>query len=74
MFLLRMLSNKQIQFKLMPVTKAEPAGKASLVYSRMQTRLLGQYKGKCPTILVYVSKPLTTVLEKWFCLLRIIRK
>ena len=39
-----MLSNKQIQFKLMPVTKAEPAGKASLVYQVIWWRNLEDWE------------------------------
>ena len=38
----------------------KPAGKASFVYSCMQTRLMAQYNDKWPISLVCVSKPLMT--------------
>jgi len=38
-------------------------GKAFLVYSYVQTRLMGQYNGKCPISLVYVLKPLITAIR-----------
>ena len=40
----------------------EPTGKASLVFSCMLTRLMGQYIGKWPISLVSVTTPLITVL------------
>lgn len=43
-----------------PVT-FEPAGNDSFVQGWMQMRLMGQYKGKWPIILVCVSKSLITV-------------
>ena len=43
-----------------PVNTVDPAGKAPSAYSWMQTRLMGQYIGKRPFGLVYVSKPLIT--------------
>ena len=49
-----------------PIRKAfvtvEPSGKASFVYSYMQTKLNGQYNGKWPISLACVSKPLITVM------------
>ena len=44
------------------VITVEPAGKASFVLGRIQTRLMGQYNGKWPISLVYMSKPLITVI------------
>ena len=40
-----------------------PTGKASFVYSYVQTRLKGQYNGKWPFSLVYVLKPLITLIR-----------
>ena len=45
------------------VITVEPAGKASCVYSCMQTRLMDQYNAKSPISLVYGSKPLVTVIR-----------
>ena len=44
------------------VITVEPAGKASFVLGCIQTRLMGQYNGKWPISLVYMSKPLITVI------------
>ena len=44
------------------VITVEPADKISFVYNCMHTRLRGQYNGKCPISLVYVSRPLVTVI------------
>ena len=44
------------------VITVEPAGKASFVLGCIQTRLMGQYNGKWPVSLVYMSKPLITVI------------
>ena len=56
------------QRKDVAVIKVEPAGtEASLVCSCMQTRLVGQYNGKQPVGLVYVSKPLITVVAAIVC-------
>ena len=44
------------------VITVEPTGKASFVYSCMKTRLLGQYVGKWPISLVYLSKPLISLI------------
>ena len=44
------------------VIAVEPAGKASFVLGCIQTRLMGQYNGKWPISLVYMSKPLITVI------------
>ena len=45
------------------VIAAAPTGKASLVYSNVQTRPKGQYNGKWPFSLVHVLKPLITPLR-----------
>ena len=47
----------------------EPAGKASFVYSCMQTRLLAKYSDKWPISLVCVSKPLMTATTATLLLL-----
>ena len=45
------------------VVEVAPAGKASFVYSYVQTRLTGQYNGKWPFSLVYVLKPQITAIS-----------
>ena len=60
---------------LIPVITVEPASKASLVSSCIETRLIGQCNGKWPISLVYGSKPLIPVIaaitetpekKRWF--------
>ena len=46
----------------MAVITVDPASKASFVYRCMQTSLTGQYNGKWAISLVYVSKPLITII------------
>jgi len=41
----------------------ERTGKASFVYSYVQTRLRGQYNGKWPFSLLYMLKPLITAIR-----------
>ena len=45
------------------IVAVAPTGKASFVYSYVQTRLMGQYNGKWPISLVYVLKPLITAIR-----------
>ena len=45
------------------VIAVAPTGKASFVYSYVQTRLKGQYNGKWPFSLVYVLQPLITPIR-----------
>jgi len=47
---------------LIAVITVEPADKISFVYNCMHTRLRGQYNGKWSISLVYVSRPLVTVI------------
>ena len=49
------------------VIAVAPTGKASFVYSYIQTRLRGQYNGKWPFSLVYVLKPLITAIRAINC-------
>ena len=49
-------------FPPIAVITVEPADKISCVYNCMHTRLRGQYNGKWPIRLVYVSRPLVTVI------------
>ena len=44
------------------VITIEPADKSCFVYNCMKTRLRGQYNGKWPISLVWVSRPLVTVI------------
>ena len=56
------------------VITVEPAGKVSFVLGCIQTRLMGQYNGKWPISLVYMSKPLITVItaiDSVFCIVQI---
>ena len=55
------------------VIAVAPTGKASFVYSYAQTRLMGQYNGKWPLSLVYVLKPLITVIGASMFLVRVFR-
>ena len=50
------------------VITVEPPGKSSFVLGCIQTRLMGQYNGKWPISLVYMSKPLITVITAIFSL------
>ena len=50
------------RISLIAVITVEPACKASFVLGCIQTRLMGQYNGKWPISLVYMSKPLMTVI------------
>ena len=54
--------NRNAQQNLIAVITVEPAGKAPFVLGCIQTRLVGQYNGKWPISLVYMSKPLVTVI------------
>ena len=45
------------------IVAVAPKGKASFVYSYVQTRLMGQYNGKWPISVVYVLKPLITAIR-----------
>ena len=48
---------------LIVVITVAPTGKVSFLYSCVQTRLIGQYNGKQPISLVYVSKLQITVIR-----------
>ena len=48
---------------LIVVITVEPTGKVSFLYSCVPTRLIGQYNGKQPISLVYVSKLQITVIR-----------
>lgn len=47
----------------MAVITVKPEGEASIVYSCMQRKLIGQYNKKITISLVYVSKPLKHVIR-----------
>ena len=51
------------KFQVIAFIAVTPTGKASFVYSYVQTRLKGQYNGKWPFSLVYVLKPLITPIR-----------
>ena len=51
------------KFQVIAVIAVTPTGKASFVYSYVQTRLKGQYNGKWPFSLVSVLKPLITPIR-----------
>jgi len=52
-----------VMYRAIAVIEVAPTGKASFVYSYVQTRLRGQYNGKWPFSLVYVLKPLITAIR-----------
>ena len=54
--------SKLDSFPCIAVITVEPAGKASFVLGCIQTRLMGQYNAKWPISLVYMWKPLITVI------------
>ena len=54
---------EMIGVHLIAVIAVAPTGKASFVYSYLQTRLRRHYNGKWPFSLVYVLKPLITAIR-----------
>ena len=60
---LRLDENFLFHRKLIAVIAVAPTGKASFVYSYVQTRLMDQYNAKWPLSLVYVIKPLITAIR-----------